>query len=66
MKYRGYRFEVEVEHEEDNRKRFHYVVCERTGKWHPFHHSPYSNPSEEEFQQYVDRRFYNEENADEL
>lgn len=52
--YKGFYLEVEIDREEDCIKRFHYAVSTRSGKWYPIHHSPYSDPSDEEFARIVD------------
>lgn len=52
--YRGFYLEVEEDRDDDCIKRFHYAVSTKTGRWYPISHSPYSNPSNAEFQRIVD------------
>jgi len=50
--YKGYRYEQEIDEEEDNRKIFH-DVYDPSGKRLSFSWSPYSTPTIEEFQAWI-------------
>lgn len=55
--YRNCVMYVEVEHDYEIVKRFHYVIDCTTGKQYPIDHSPYSDPTVEQFKASVDGIF---------